>query len=269
MNELLKVTDACFAYDKKHDIIKDISFEVGSGKVLCIVGPNGCGKSTLIDCVLGLNKLHSGKIEVCGKDISSYKPQELARCISYVPQNHKPTFGYSVLDVVTMGRAFAGGMFSSPGKEDEEIARESLKRVGLSGFESRDYTKLSGGELQLVLIARALAQEAGLLVMDEPTAHLDFRHELRVMEIVAGLVKREKLSIVMATHFLNQAYFLENAGVDTDIALMEKGTVCKMGAPSDILTTENLRDVFRIETEIATDAGGSRKYVLPLKDLSR
>lgn len=267
MSELLKVTDACFEYEKKHGVLDGINMQVGTGEVFCIVGPNGCGKSTLIDCILGLNKLHGGKIEICGRDIKSYKDAELARHVSYVPQNHKPTFGYSVLEVVSMGRAYTAGMFSPPDDKDREIARESLRRVGLYGFEDRDYTRLSGGELQLVLIARALTQKSDILVMDEPTAHLDFRHELKVMEIVADLVKTENLTIIMATHFLNQAYYLENAGVNTKVALMENGIFGKTGTPSDVLTTENLKSVFSIETEIATDAGGSRKYVLPLRNI--
>lgn len=268
MSELLRVTDACFGYEKRKDILKEINLEVAKGEVFCVVGPNGCGKSTLIDCILGLNKLYSGKILVCGKDISTYKDAELAKHISYVPQNHKPTFGYSVLDVVNMGRTHSGGMFFAPGEEDMEIAREALKRIGIEDFADRDYTKLSGGELQLVLIARALAQKAEILVMDEPTAHLDFCYELKVMETVVSLVRTEEISIVMATHFLNQAYYLENAGVNTRVALMENGCFGKVGAPSDVLTTENLRAVFNIETEIATDAGESRKYVLPLKNLN-
>lgn len=138
--------------------------------------------------------------------------------------------------------------------------------VGLSGFEEREYTKLSGGELQLVMIARAIAQQSKLLIMDEPTAHLDFTHELTVMEIVARLVKEEGISIVMATHFLNQAYYLENAGVNTKVALLKDGHFARVGTPSEVLTEENLEDTFSIVSEIVSDGEGVRKYILPLRN---
>lgn len=130
----------------------------------------------------------------------------------------------------------------------------------------REYTKLSGGELQLVIIARAIAQQSHLLVMDEPTAHLDFTHELNVMEIIARLVRDKKISIIMATHFLNQAYYLENAGVNTRVALINDGNFAQVGTPSQVLNTENLEATFNIITEIVSNGTGERKYILPLRN---
>lgn len=261
---LMEARNAAFTYDNKRMIFDGINFTLEKGEILCIVGPNGCGKSTLIDCLLGLKKLKSGEIFIKGREINQLKPREYAEHVAYVPQGHKTTFGYTVLDVVTMGRTYAAKMFSPPDDKEREIARDALEQVGLKGFEDREYTKLSGGELQLVLIARAIAQQSQILVMDEPTAHLDFRHELTVMEIVAKLVKEKKISIIMATHFLNQAYYLENAGVNTKVALINDKKFAKMGAPSEILTTANLENTFNIVTEIVADGSGIRKYILPL-----
>lgn len=265
---ILEVKDLSFSYKNRKKVLKDVlenvNFQVEQGEIFCVVGPNGCGKSTLIDCILGLNKADSGSIIVDGKSISSFKPRELAEHIAYVPQNHKLTFGYSVLDVVTMGRTYEQKMFSPPTEEEREYARYCLNLVGLLGFEDRDYSKLSGGELQLVLIARALCQKASVLVMDEPTAHLDFRHELGIMEIVAKLVREENISIVMATHFLNQAFYLENAGVNTRVALMNNKHIEMVGTPSEILSEENLKNVFNIVTEVASTSDGERKYIIPL-----
>ena len=262
--ELVKVEDAAFSYDGKRCIFENLNVSVEEGEILCVIGPNGCGKSTLIDCILGLNKLKRGRILFEGTDLKDLKAREFAERAAYVPQGHKTTFAYTVLDVVTMGRTYAARMFSPPDKAEREIAKEALYQVGLGGFEDREYTKLSGGELQLVLIARAIAQRARVLIMDEPTAHLDFTHELTVMEIIADLVNTHRISIIMATHFLNQAYFLENAGVRTRVALMNGSGFDRIGTPSEVLTTEALEQNFNIVAEIVEDGSGVRKYILPL-----
>lgn len=262
--ELIKVENAAFSYDGKRMIFENVNFSVGEGEILCVIGPNGCGKSTMIDCILGLSKLKEGQILVEGRNLKDLKAREFAERVAYVPQGHKTTFGYTVLDVVTMGRTYAAKMFSPPSEEERDIARDALRQVGLSGFEDREYTKLSGGELQLVIIARAIAQRAKVLVMDEPTAHLDFTHELTVMEIVARLVKEQNISIIMATHFLNQAYYLENAGVKTRVALINGTNFAQVGTPSQVLTTEALEQNFNIVAEIVRDGSGVRKYILPL-----
>ncbi len=262
---LLELKQGTFSYGERN-IFEDISFAIEPGELFCVVGPNGCGKSTLLDCVLGLNKLGGGELLVDGKPMKEYKPRDLARKIAYVPQDHKMTFGFTVLDIVSMGRTYEARMFDPPGEEQKAAAMHALDLVGMESFAERDYTKLSGGELQLVLIARALCQNASLLVLDEPTAHLDFRHELSVMEIVAKLVKEEGISILMATHFLNQAFYLEGEGVPIRVALMDGGQFGALGTPTDVLNEENLKSVFRIVTEVASDEG-QRKYILPLRNL--
>lgn len=261
---LLKVENAAFSYDSKTDVFHNISFEVKKGEAFLIVGPNGCGKSTLVDNLLGLLKLRAGKVEINGKNIRLMRPREIAERLAYIPQGHEKSFGYKVIDIVLMGRTYAARMFSPPSETERELALKSLEQVGLKGFEEKEYTKLSGGELQLVMIARALTQESTLLIMDEPTAHLDFCHELNVMEIIADLVKNKNLSVIMATHFLNQAYYLENAGVNTTVALMNGGCFQKIGTPSEILTPDNLKDAFNIITEVASGGRGERKYILAL-----
>lgn len=261
---LIKVTNAAFSYDKKRDIFKNMNFSINEGEILCIIGPNGCGKSTLIDCILGFHKLDEGEILINGEPMDNLKPREYAEKVAYVPQSHKTTFAYTVLDVVTMGRTYAAQMFAPPGEKEKDIARDALIQVGLDGFADREYTKLSGGELQLVILARAIAQQSKVLIMDEPTAHLDFTHELNIMEIVAKLVKEHNISIIMATHFLNQAYYLENAGVNARVALMSEEGFSHMGKPSKVLTPQNLEDTFKIVVEIVEGRGGERKYILPL-----
>lgn len=261
---ILDVKNAGFHYQPQKDIFKNISFQMGAGEAMCIVGANGCGKTTLLDCVLGLKPLSEGEVFLDEEPLTGMKPSQIARQMAYIPQMHKTTFAYTVLEVVTMGCCSTLGPFSAPGREEKEIAWQALHQVGMTDFAERAYTTLSGGELQLVIIARAIAQDAKLLVMDEPTSHLDFFHEMKVMEIIGDLVKGRGVSVLMATHFLNQAYFLENIGVDTKVALMKDGSFSSRGTPSEMLTTENLEKTFNISTEIVKDSGQTRKYILPL-----
>jgi iron complex transport system ATP-binding protein len=264
MMEFLRVENAGFYYQPKKYIFRDIDFTLNGGEALCIIGAHGCGKTTLLDCALGLTPLVDGKVFVGGRLLADMKPADIAKEMAYIPQSHKTTFAYTVLDVVTMGRTSALGPFSAPGREEREIAMCALEEVGMTDFADRTYTTLSGGELQLVIIARAIAQEAKVLVMDEPTSHLDFFHEMKVMEIIAELVMDKGMSVLMATHFLNQAYFLENIGVKTKVALMKDGGFSSEGVPSVMLTTENLEETFNIATEIVQDSRHTRKYILPL-----
>jgi iron complex transport system ATP-binding protein len=262
--KVIESVNATFSYDGKTNIFEDISFSVEQGEVFLIVGPNGCGKSTLIDNLLGLKKLNNGSILLDARNINDMKPNEIAQAAAFVPQGHIKSFAYKVLEIVMMGRAFASGLLSPPGEKDKEIAMNALEQVGMTGFYDREYTTLSGGELQLVLIARALAQKSRLLIMDEPTAHLDFRHELNVLEIIGRLVKENGISIVMATHFLNQAYYFENVGVRTRVALMDEKNFERVGTPSDVLTPENLESVFNITARVASDGPDGRKFILAL-----
>lgn len=262
---LVEVRNAKYSYDGKRDIFRNVNMEIEEGEIFFIIGPNGSGKSTLLDCILGLNQIQEGEILIEGTPLKDFSAKEFARHVSYVPQSHTSTFGYTVLDVVTMGRTYAARMFSPPDEEQKELARQALAEVGLKGFEDREYTRLSGGELQLVILARAIAQKSRLMVMDEPTAHLDFTHEMTVLEITEKLVRDEGMSVLMATHFLNQAYYFENAGVNTRVALINSGGLTQIGTPSQVLTEENLMKNFNIVTEVIEKE--QRKYILPLHNI--
>lgn len=264
---LLSLKNLSFGYNDHQLIFDNISFDVYPGEVFCIIGPNGCGKTTLIDSILGINHPKSGEIYVDGHDLHQLKPREFAKNIAYVPQGHTKTFPYTVLDIVIMGRTYATKLFASPDTSQKQLALKSLEQVGLKGFENRLYTELSGGELQLVLIARALTQDSKIMVLDEPTAHLDFRHELMVMEIITWLIKKKGLTIIMATHFLNQAFYLENANVKTRVALMNQGKIESIGTPTEVITKKNLQNVFKIlsTTGTTTEDGINQKFIVPLK----
>jgi len=248
---LIEVAEATFAYEKT-DIFRDINFTIGKGEIFCLLGPNGCGKTTLLDCILGVHKLKQGHILLNNKDIRSFRPGQIARHIAYVPQYHERTFPYRVIDIVKMGRAAYTGRFSSPSAEDKIIAKEALDIVGLTHLKHRPYTQLSGGEGQLVMIARALAQKTPVIVMDEPTAHLDFKHEMVILETIVKLVENTGLSIIMATHFPNHAFYFENNEINTTTALMHKKSFFDMGNPSYVLNEENMKRLYGVNTRMVS-----------------
>lgn len=263
---LVEVKDACFAYDRK-TIFENIRLKVDKGEILCIVGPNGCGKTTLLDCVLGVKKLKSGSILINGRNINTIRVSDVAKQAAYVPQAHERTFPYTVKEIVLMGRAAYTGLFSSPSGEDRDIAEECLRLVGIDEFEDRPYTQLSGGEGQLVMLARALAQKTPVIVMDEPTAHLDFKNELTVLETIVKMVKEAGLAVIMATHFPNHAFYFENNNLTTHVALMNDRKISRIGFPNEVLSEENLEELYRINARIVScrmESGRELKQIIPV-----
>ena len=263
---LLDVSNINFGYDQR-DVLKDISFKVNRGEIFFLLGPNGCGKTTLLDCVLGLLKPRQGDIQLNGTYINGIKPETIARQVAYVPQSHEKTFPYTVKDIVLMGRAAYIGMFASPSAEDMDIVDEALEQVGILHLRDRHYTQLSGGEGQLVMIARALAQKTSLIVMDEPTAHLDFKHELVIMETIVELVKDTGMSILMATHFPNHAFYFENNDIATRVALMNNSKFLAAGSPSDVLIEENIKLIYNINARVVSytiDTEHEVRQVIPI-----
>ncbi len=263
---LLDVQNINFGYDQR-DVLKDISFKVNKGEIFFLLGPNGCGKTTLLDCVLGLLIPRKGNIHLNGTNINVIRPETIARQVAYVPQSHEKTFPYTVMDIVLMGRASYIGLFGSPSEEDMAIVEESLDLVGILHLRDRRYTQLSGGEGQLVMIARALSQKTPLIVMDEPTAHLDFKHELVIMETIVELVRETGLSILMATHFPNHAFYFENNDIPTRVTLMNDNRFLKAGSPTEILSEENIRLIYNINARVISypiGVGHELRQVIPI-----
>ena len=229
------------------------------------MGRNGCGKSTLLDCILGIHPLKKGTIQISDKSVDAYKPAELAKKMAYLPQSHEHSFPYKVLQVVLMGRTAYMSRFGSPTQEDKVIVKNLLNKIGITHLSDRPYTQLSGGELQMVMLARSLAQEAPLILMDEPTAHLDYYNELLFLETIASLVKDGRQTIFMATHSPNQAFYLENRGIPVRVGLMCNGKLIETGPPAKTLTSANLGQVYNIEARILDS--GETKQVMPVGTL--
>nr|CBH38893.1 putative iron(III) ABC transporter, ATP-binding protein [uncultured archaeon] len=256
----IEVKNAGFCYSKEKNIFEDISFEVEAGDNFSILGPNGCGKTTLLKSMLRILRLKQGAIHMDSKNIESMKRSEIGRKIGYVPQTHGATFPYTVLQMVLMGRASHLSLFSSPSEKDGEIAKDALEIIGISHLMEKPYTNVSGGEAQLVLIARALAAEPDALILDEPTSHLDFRNQILVLETLNTLAKEKEIAIIMTTHYPNHALLVSNK------ALLLNNNKTVQGKVEDIITESNLRDAFGLCVRIISyDNGGeSLKTVVPL-----
>ena len=174
---LIDICAAGFCYGT-HRVFERVALSVPEATVCCLLGANGCGKSTLIDCVLGLHRLQEGQVAIRDKNVADYRQADLAKVVAYVPQAHQKTFPYTVRQIVLMGRTAHLAALAAPSGEDGRLAEEALRQVGIPHLADRPYTRISGGEMQLVALARALAQDTPVIVMDEPTAHLDYRNEL-------------------------------------------------------------------------------------------
>lgn len=258
---MLRVENASFHYDgAKKDGFSNVSFFLKPGEVLCLLGPNGCGKTTLLKCLIGIFKLESGRIELDGGEISRLERNELAKHVGYVPQLHQPAFPFSVLDAVLVGRAPHLNFFESPGKVDEEIAEMAIEALGLKELRNRPYTQLSGGERQLVVFARVMAQQPTLLLLDEPTSHLDFGNQIRVLHLVEEL-SRTGLPIIMASHFPDHAFL-----TSSKVAIMRKGEFLDFGPPEDVITEENMEKAYGIKVRVMdVDGAFGRRICLPIK----
>ncbi len=256
---ILEVKDASFGYAKR-TVLRNISFKVDSGELLCLLGPNGVGKTTLFKSILGFLSVKSGEITFDGQNIRQWSKPRLAKAISYVPQAHTPPFPYTVLDVVLMGRMAHLGVFSSPSKSDVKIAEEFLEKLSISFLKNQIYTEISGGERQMVLIARALTQKPQILILDEPTSNLDYGNQVRVLLQIKNL-SEEGIGIVMTSHFPNHAFLCSSK-----VALLNKNGF-EIGAADDIITEKNMKETYDINvriTQLADNLGFCIKSCVPL-----
>lgn len=226
-------------------VVSDFNATIKSGTVFCLLGPNGVGKTTLFKTVLGLLPKKSGSVTLNGRDIGSMSPTEIARYIAYVPQRHSPPFAFQVRDVIMMGAIAQRGMFSSARSDDGSLADEIMDSLGISKLATRVYTELSGGERQMVLIARALAQHPRFLMMDEPTSSLDFGNQVQVLKCVRRLAD-DGLGVIMTTHAPEH---LAECNADGTL-IMPQGNGFVTGNSREVLTPEHLHEAYGIDVAI-------------------
>lgn len=237
-------------------VVSGVSFRVAEGSLAVLLGPNGSGKTTLFKCIAGLWPPASGKVMFDGRDIMSMNHRERANMLALVPQDHTPPFPYSVFEAVLMGRAPHVGMYASPSPHDEDAAYNALVAVGVPHLADRCYTRISGGERQLVLIARALAQDAPLLLLDEPTSHLDFRNQHLVLETVQRVAAEKGLTVLMTLHDPNLTACFAH-----QVIMLKGGAIVADGEPSQVLTEGNLGQLYNIGVGILVS--GERRLIFP------
>ncbi|UCG99874.1 MAG: ABC transporter ATP-binding protein [Deltaproteobacteria bacterium] len=220
--------------------LEGIDFELKRGEIVGMIGPNGSGKSTLLKIMDGLVKIQRGEILLLNRPLSNYKRGDIARQIAMVPQESTFRFPFSVFEVVLMGRFPHLGPFPFEGKEDEEIARQSMQLTGTLDLATRSIHELSGGEKQRVLIARALTQKAQIILLDEPTSFLDLRHKVEIFELISSLTRTQGLSVIIVSHDISLA-----AQYCQRMLLLNKGSVYKMGEPAEVITADIISTVYQ------------------------
>ena len=257
VDKLFDVKNISFSYDDE-TIFSDISFSINKGDVLCILGPNGTGKTTLIKCLNGLHDIDSGEILINGEEMKKLSFKQISKHIGYIPQSHVPSFPFKVFDVVLMGRAPYLNLTDTPKDEDKQIALDALKTLGIEDLKDKEYTNLSGGERQLVFLARVLCQKPDILILDEPTSHLDFGNQIKLLEIIDNLAK-SGLSIIMSSHFPDHAFLSS-----TKVAIMKDKHFIDFGTPDSVVTEENLKRAYSIDVKLI-ELDNKRKVCVPMK----
>ena len=246
---MLAVESLAFGYPGR-TIGRDVSFALEAGEVMCVLGPNGGGKTTLFRTLLGLLTPHAGSITLGSAALQGLSRGEIARRVGYVPQGHTGYFAFTVREFVLMGRTAHLGIFSSPAKRDAIVAERALESLGIAPLRDKPVTEISGGERQLALVARALAQEPKLLVLDEPTASLDFGNQVRVLRRISALAA-SGISILFSSHDPDHAFLCARRAL-----LLDEGRVLEIGPPRAVIRADTLQRMYGVSVQVLPLPGG-------------
>ena len=246
---MLEVRELAFGFPGR-TVGRDVSFTLAAGDVMCVLGPNGGGKTTLFRTILGLLEPHGGTVRLENENLKNLSRPEIARRVGYVPQGHSAYFAFTVREFVLMGRTAHLGAFASPAKSDVRVAERALESLGIAQLADKPVTEISGGERQLALVARALAQEPRLLVLDEPTASLDFGNQVRVLQKVTALA-RSGIAVLFSSHDPDHAFLCASRAL-----LLAEGRVLESGAPREVIRADTLERMYRVSVQVVPLPGG-------------
>lgn len=238
---ILEVENGCFGYPKQEEILKNINLHLEKGHILSVLGPNGIGKTTLLKCMIGLLPWTSGRSILNGTDLCKMKSKDIWNTISYIPQAHSFSFSYTGLEMVMLGRSSHLGLFEQPGAQEIEMAEAMMEKVGITRLAGKDCNRMSGGELQMVLIARALINEPELIILDEPETGLDFHNQILVLNMIERLAHEEGISAIMNTHYPTNAMSI----ADEAFMMNRKGDRF-YGTTDSILNEQNISRSFDV-----------------------
>ncbi|EOC99911.1 ABC transporter ATP-binding protein [Caldisalinibacter kiritimatiensis] len=258
MAETIKIESLDFGYGDKL-ILKGINLDIEKGDFVSIIGPNGSGKSTLLKNITSILKPNSGSVKIDGVDVKNYRPKELAKKLGFVPQDTNIAYDFTVFDVVLMGRSPYLGRFEREKQIDYEITTNALKATDTIGFSDKSIKEISGGERQRVIIARALAQQPEILLLDEPTSHLDINHQMEILYLLQKLNKEQNMTMVVVLHDIDLAARFSNK-----IVLLKEGQILSIGTPNEVITKENMEEAYKIKMVINENPFSNSLFVTPL-----
>lgn len=262
---MLSVSNLRFQYLGGKEVLRGISFGIREGEIICLLGSNGTGKTTLMKCLLGLLRpMNGGEIRLMGEDILHASARVRAQKIAYVPQSSALSFPYTVREAVMMGRLPHMGFGRAPAPRDHVEVESALQEMGIAALADRYFQQLSGGEKQLVMIARALAQKARLLILDEPTSNLDFANQARALNLIRKLARIGN-TVLLTTHSPDQAFL-----VSSHVVMLREGRVFANGLPDEVITDNNLSELYGLRAVVsntsAISAGKNIKVCIPILD---
>lgn len=259
LKPIIEVKDLHFSY-KKHQVLAGVDLELYKGEVVSLLGPNGCGKSTLIKLILKL--LHGeGEIKIASKEIGKYSHKDIASHVAYIPQYNNTPFNYTVLEMVVMGRVSKLDFFALPSANDYEVANKALEKINIEHLRYKAFGQLSGGQKQMVLLARAIAQEVNVFIMDEPVAGLDYGNQIRLLELINEL-SAQGYTFLKTTHYPDHALL-----VSSRVVVMNGGKIIANGTPHEVITKDMIQDVYSISADIIMH--DSHKRCVPIFEQKR